>query len=81
MSIIKGIEVERTSSGFSRFVRIDLYEHPDVASYLEDKGLVVDEPINWSKKMLTAFEEVKRGQIRPVDLDNFWNIDDYDENV
>jgi len=31
--------------------------------------------IKWSKKMLKSFEEVKRGQIRPLDLNNFWNVE------
>ena len=98
---VEGVEVERTSSGRIRYIRIDIDTHPFVVSILQERGLVngsfckkddkFDEDdeswliptkavevdcrnIKWSKKMLSSFEEVKRGQIRPVDLDNFWNV-------
>ena len=97
---VEGVEIERTSSGKIRYVRIDLEAHPFVVTILQERGLVNgsfnkddefedDESwliptkaveidcrnIKWSNKMLKSFEEVKRGQIRPVDLNNFWNVE------
>jgi len=98
---VDGVELERTSSGRIRYIRIDLDTHPSVVSILQERGLVngsfrkddefdeADESwliptqavevdcrnIKWSNKMLKSFEEVKRGQIRPVDLNNFWNVE------
>jgi len=37
---VDGIEVERTSSGRIRYVRIDLDTHPFVAAILKERGLV-----------------------------------------
>jgi len=95
---VDGVQIERTSSGRIRYLRIDLDTHPSVVSILQERGLVngascidneEDESwliptqavevdcrnVKWSKKMLKSFEEVKRGQIRPVDLNNFWNVE------
>ena len=37
---VKGVEVERTSSGRIRYVRIDLDTHPFVVPILRERGLV-----------------------------------------
>ena len=37
---VDGIQLERTSSGRIRYVRIDLDTHPFVASILQERGLV-----------------------------------------
>ena len=37
---VDGVEVERTSSGRIRYVRIDLDTHPFVADILKERGLV-----------------------------------------
>ena len=37
---VEGVEVERTSSGRIRYVRIDLDTHPFVGDILEERGLV-----------------------------------------
>ena len=37
---VDGVEVERTSSGRIRYVRIDLDTHPFVADILRERGLV-----------------------------------------
>ena len=37
---VEGVEVERTTSGKIRFVRIDLDTHPFVVSILRERGLI-----------------------------------------
>ena len=37
---IEGVQVERTTSGRIRYVRIDLDTHPFLGSILEERGLV-----------------------------------------
>ena len=51
-------------------------EEEDDSWLIPTKAVEVDcRNIKWSKKMLRSFDEVKRGKIRPVDLDNFWNVE------
>ena len=112
---VEGVEVERTTSGRIRFVRIDLDTHPFVVPILRERGLVngsfhsmsntstrtedeFDEEdeswliptpavevdcrnIKWSKKLLRSFEQAKNGQLKPLDLDNFWNFEEEAEEV
>ena len=114
---VEGVEVERTTSGRIRFVRIDLDTHPFVVPILREHGLVngsfhsstvrntstrtedeFDEEdeswliptpavevdcrnIKWSKKLLRSFEQAKNGQLKPLDLDNFWNFEEEAEEV
>ena len=37
---VDGVEVERTSSGRIRYLRIDLDTHPSVVSILKERGLI-----------------------------------------
>ena len=71
---VAGIEVERTSSGIHKFVKIDLQKHAEFITLLKEKGVKLDEQIQWTAKMKRSFEQAKNGEIYEMDINNFWNV-------
>ena len=71
---IAGIKVERTSRGVPKFVTIDLRKHTDFIPLLKEKGVKLDEDIQWTAKMKRSFEQAKNGEVYEVDMDNFWDV-------
>ena len=71
---VAGIKVERTSSGVPKYVTIDLRKHTDFIPLLEEKGVQLDEEIQWTEKMKRSFEQAKNGEFYEVDMNNFWNV-------
>jgi len=71
---VAGIKVERTSSGVPKYVTIDLRKHTDFIPLLEEKGVQLDEEIQWTEKMKRSFEQAKNGEIYELDMNNFWNV-------
>ena len=74
MAQVAGITVERTSSGHSLFVRIDLRKHADFIPLLEDKGVELAEPVKWTAKMKRSLAQSKTGEWKKGDLNNFWDV-------
>jgi hypothetical protein len=74
MAQVSGITIERTMSGKPVFARIDLRKHADMIPILENKGVEVEKPVNWSEKMKRSFAQAKNGEYHKVDMDDFWNI-------
>ena len=71
---VSGIEVERTSSGVPKFVKIDLQKHADMIPLLEQKGVEFEEQIKWTAKMKRSLEQAKNGEVYEVDMNNFWKV-------
>jgi len=71
---VAGIKVERTSSGVPKYVTIDLRKHTDFIPILEEKGVQLNEEIQWTEKMKRSFEQAKNGEIYELDMNNFWNV-------
>ena len=74
MAQVAGITVERSESGRSRYVRIDLRKHSDFIPLLEEKGVELDEPVKWTEKMKRSLEQAKNGEWYEGDINNFWNV-------
>ena len=56
---VAGIKVERTSRGVPKFVTIDLRKHSDFIPLLEEKGVELAEPVQWTAKMKKSFAQAK----------------------
>jgi len=74
MAQIAGIKVERTSKGALKFARIDLRKHTDFIPLLVEKGVEIDEPIQWTAKMKRSLAQAENGEWQEGDINNFWNV-------
>ena len=71
---VTGIKVERTSRGVPKFVTIDLRKHTDFIPLLEEKGIRLNEEIQWTAKMKRSLEQAKKGEIYARSLEDLLNV-------
>ena len=70
MNAIGGITIDRTQTGKPLYVHIDLRKHSEFIPLLKKKGLEVETPVKWTKKMKSALSET---EFRTGNIDNFWD--------
>ncbi|MDR2234414.1 MAG: hypothetical protein LBE56_14980 [Tannerella sp.] len=74
MKQVAGIKVERADNGVPKSVIIDLFLHADIIPFLIEKGVEIEEPIQWTAKMKRSLAQAERGEWVKGDFNNFWNI-------
>ena len=70
MNTVAGITIDRTPLGKPLYVHIDLCKHAEFIPLLKKKGLEVEVPIKWTKKMELALSEP---EFKKGDINNFWD--------
>jgi len=70
MNAVKGITIDRTPSGKPLYAHIDLGKHSEFIPLLRKKGLEIETPIKWTKKMELALKET---EFKKGNINNFWD--------
>ena len=70
MNTISGITIDRASSGMPLYAHIDLCKHSEFIPLLKKKGLEIEIPVKWTKKMKTALKET---EFKKGNINNFWD--------
>jgi hypothetical protein len=70
---VAGITIDKTKGGLPSFAHIDLQKHTEFIPLLEKKGVKTEKPIKWTEKMKRSFEQVKNGEWKKGDINNFWD--------
>ena len=70
MNTVAGITIDRAPAGKPTYVHIDLRKHSEFIPLLEKKGIDIENPIKWTKKMQTALNET---EFKKGDINNFWD--------
>jgi len=70
MNTVRGITIDRAPSGKPLCVHIDLGKHSEFIPLLREKGLEIETPIKWTKKMKLALEET---EFKKGNINNFWD--------
>jgi len=70
MNTVTGITIDKSYNGIPIFAHIDLREHSEFIPLLKKKGLEIETPVKWTKKMELALNET---EFKKGNINNFWD--------